>query len=302
MTTSRHNHGIGRIAQIGLAILTVISIFLFCSYNKNLQSPLNIKLTAPPSSETHVLGIYPESSYEIELTSMLSHREFEANVRLTDLYFLDISGQRRDSEIPESCVVSNLTLRFYDSLVHKKKRTIDAHVSIIDEPVPCVDVHDDTGSESRIPFFWTPSYSTPALYPFDKYQFCVDIEENIKFPGTVGNAQPEFLTIQCSDHSFVLKQAEPLNGQNRIILTRPLIFRLLSIILVLIIVAFTVSLRSFKDLPVKLLANIGAIWGVRSIVSAGAPVFPTLIDYFSMLAIVAVFTFTIKSSNRKQSQ
>ena len=251
-------------------------------------------------AEWAVTGAYPVSTYDIDIGELKAVNQFSSKIKLSNLHFL-----RGDNNQPDNTdrQIRDLRLRFYFASTSEDT----SNKFVVDNVVPnIVDVPIMTSAldlEKRPPkdFIWTASENSAAFYPFDRYSLSLLTEEELDTPGAVTNTPPELLKVRLTNPRFTatdfVRSSQGGLPIGFVILKRPWLLRILAVCLLvvaLVFVSYLFTLKTPKDFLPGTLGYVAGVWGMRNIIATDAPMFPTIIDYVSMilLGIVAILVIT----------
>ncbi|WP_152269181.1 hypothetical protein [Agriterribacter humi] len=286
-----------KVAFVLLILLIVITSIFFYKDAYNINS---IVYNYPSDrQDTSALFFYPQSEYLIEIND-LKQRQFQCNIWLKDFNFFYLN---REKSFFDSTKFGNLLLRSYifDSTL-KYPNKIDWIVTFLEnkEGSYCYEIPSFIETLPSKSVSWTPNIETSIFYPFDYYKFHLDFEEQASYIGMVTNISPEKITVNCKAPNFIITK----NGLGDFELSRSWTFKTIAIVFLVLISFYTIYLWSNKSKTDVLAQSIGlftGVWSIRTIISTNAPVFPTIIDYFTLLIFIALGTLLIFKTVDKKS-
>lgn len=153
---------------------------------------------------------------------------------------------------------------------------------------------------------WTsinlPYNSQSFLYPFESYVLNIQIDYLKKN----SDETPIILAVENRiDETIMIKKCEPGYSFDKnttdfnslhLILRRHRFVRLMAVILYIIAICFLVyiaRLQETKDVLTSSLGYIAALWGIRGIIIGPSKLFPTIIDFITLILYVAVFIIVV---------
>lgn len=276
-----------------LLILTT-SFFFYKDTNNTAELVYNYH-----ADEQDTMFCYPKSEYLVVINDF-KQRQFQCNIWLKHLSFPCLE---KANSIFDSTKFESLLLRSYISdstLNHPYK--VDWVTSFLEnkesEYTYKLPAFVETAASKTI--LWTPNKEASIFYPFDSYQFQLDFEEQASYTGILTNTAPEKITVSCKTPNFVIAT----KGSNNFQLSRSWTFKIFSIVFVILVSFYTIYLWSNKSKTDVLPESIGlftGVWSIRTIISTDAPVFPTVVDYFTLIIFVALGTLLILKSVERRS-
>jgi hypothetical protein len=283
-------------ALIILAVMIVIITYFFYKDSSN-EKEIEFEFASDIHQDT--IFLRPYSEYAIELID-LRQRQIQSNVWLKNLYFSYSDNEKNYSDTSKFV---SLTLRSY--LLNKSNKSHKIYK--IDWVNTFLENHK--GEQCRVlgnyveasPFrtmLWTPNKANSIFFPFDSYQFNLEFEEQAEYDGVITNISPEKISIDCKIPNFSIQKI----SDTQFILTRSWTFRIITIIFIILILFYTAYLwvnKSKADILTQSIGLFTGVWSIRTIVSTNAPIFPTIIDYFTLLIFIALGLLLIIKSIEK---
>lgn len=240
-------------------------------------------------------NVFPVSEYLIEIGELKGVDHFESAIRLNDLQFLHPDGKQYGSLPNETpCELSQILLRFYKNTSETSSAGYPEVVDTVLEPfagpaVRCFGLRGDTlKRRPSIKYGWAVVHGTPERYPFDEYTLRLEPEEQVDYTGTVTNSPPELIKVTANDPRYNISSFAVDKGVALVTLRRSSFLRVLALFLLAVLLGFVVYLTTIKSntqlLP-SILGYVAGVWGIRSIISTSAPLFPTVTDYVALVLL-----------------
>ena len=251
-----------------------------------------------PTDKQDTIFCFPKTEYLLEINDF-KQRQFQCNVWLKDLSFPCLD---REKSYFDSARFESLLLRSYildTSLEYPNK--VDWVATFLENKVNkyCYELPPVVETAPSKTILWTANKETSTFYPFDSYKFHLNFEEQASYTGIGTNTAPEKITISCKAPNFVIRKKFP----NDFELRRSWTFKIIAIVFVTLVSFYTIYLWSKKSKADVLAQSIGlftGVWSIRTIISTNAPVFPTVIDYFTLIIFIALGTLMIFKSVEKK--
>lgn len=279
-----------------LAFLVLCTIVFRLDARRINPAPVYV-YQAPPSGQVDpgeaAIGdhIYPISGYLIEIGELKGVNHFESSIRLNDFHFVHENGQRDDRTISEECELSKISLYFYKNSHETSSsgyREVDGALNVFEgPPVKCYALGGDRTRAAQT-YSWVVLNGTPGSYPFDEYTLRLDPEEVVIFSGTATNSRPELIKVTATDPRFNISSFVIDKDAALVTLRRPLLLRVLAVYLLAVLIGFIIyllTISSNTQLLPGILGYVAGVWGIRTIISSSAPLFPTLTDYLALLLL-----------------
>jgi len=266
----------------GLLVVITTTCFYHDSRHEK-EMTFEFKSDAPDTS-----FFFPVSEYLIELNE-LKQRQVQSTVWLKDLKF---PHDEKDQDRVDSLHFESLLLRSYivDTNLHNPYK-VDWVISYLEtmRGEYCYKVPPAVENIKPATIMWTPNRESAIFYPFDRYEIKLNLEEQVSYDGAVTNTSPEKIMVHCKVPNFLINK----KGDATFILSRPYTFKMMSIVFLLLVTFYIIYLwtkKSRNDILPQCIGLFTGVWSIRSIISTNAPVFPTVIDYFTLLIFMALGT------------
>ena len=276
-------------------LILFISIITFIFYNDVHKTDRLVFNN--PSDEPDSMFFFPNTEYLIEIDGF-KQRQFQCNIWLKSLSFEYLDEEKA---CYDSAKFESLLLRSYITDATSYYSYQLDWISIFLENIEknyCYKIPPYIERISSKNITWTPNIETSIYYPFDSYKFHLNLEEQSTYTSVVTNISPEKVTIVCKLNNFCIVK----KGINEFILKRLWTFKLITIIFILLIIFYTIYLWISKSTINILTQSIGlfvGVWSIRTIICTNAPVFPTVIDYFTLVIFITLGTLLIYKSIEK---
>ena len=151
-------------------------------------------------------------------------------------------------------------------------------------------------SEDSQPWKVNLSYGSSSFwFPWEEYRLNINLDlkrsgRDIPLGLTVFNQLDQFVIDRCiTGYSF--EQATPDPNSFTLVLKRHLFLKWTAVIIFVMAVAFLIYLAKIAESKALLTNSLGyliVLWGVRGIIVGPTTLFPTLVDFFTLTAYVAV--------------
>ncbi len=243
---------------------------------------------------------YPVSEYEIEINEPIGLVGFSCDIWIKSLGFKK-QGRFLDSD--DDCYVTDIVLRSYQ-INPDKRNKIDWSTVIYENERNKQECYSIGAIVEKMPpqnVRWSFSESSPELFPFDTYEFDLKFEEETEYTGVLTNKQPEQITIKLNHPNFNITSVSP----DKIILRRKYFLQFVTLFFLALVVVFTYYLfrqKTLADFYPKIIGLFVGIWGVRSILVTDAPVFPTVVDYFTLGAMILIAGIIIDKQMKNKTK
>lgn len=277
-----------------ILLIGTTSFFFFKDIRNN-----NELIYSYPTDKQDTIFCFPKTEYLIDINDF-KQRQFQCNIWLKELSFPCID---RKKSYFDSARFEGLLLRSYifdSSLKYPNK--VDWVATFLEnkEGKYCYELPPLIETVPSKTILWTPNTETSIFYPFDSYKFHLNFEEQASYTGIGTNTAPEKITINCKAPNFILTK-QSLNDFN---LTRSWTFKIIALVFVILVSFYSIYLWSSKSKTDVLAQCIGlftGVWSIRTIISTNAPIFPTIIDYFTLIVFVALGTLLIFKTVEKKN-
>ncbi|WP_194972540.1 hypothetical protein [Aquiflexum lacus] len=277
-----------------ILLIGTTSFFFFKDIQNDNEQTYNY-----PADEQDTLFCFPKTEYLIDINDF-KQRQFQCNIWLKDLSFPCLD---REKSYIDSARFGSLLLRSYifDSSIEYSNK-VDWIATFLEnkegEYVYKLPPLIETVTSKTI--LWTPNKETSIFYPFDSYKFHLSFEEQASYSGIVTNIDPEKITITCKVPNFIITKDSGYDFN----LSRSWTFKIITLVFVILVSFYTIYLWSKKSKTDVLAQSIGlftGVWSIRTIISSDAPIFPTVIDYFTLIVFVALGTLLIFKTVEKNT-